>query len=234
MEYQLTPREKIKGLILPSDMGEDLAYFCGVLAGDGSIGFSEKKKDYWIKCVGNPKDEQEFYNIIIKPIIKKLFNLDIVPKYFDKKTTYGFNINSKNLVYYLTNFIGLPLGKKYEALKIPAIFLQDGKLVRQFICGLADTDFHLRVRKGYYPVIIGVSKSKRFIEEIKGFLEKDGFKCCTYERKDNDKRLNKIILTYSIELSGFKQYIPWMKKIGFRHPKVMEKVILLNKHYQEK
>lgn len=225
----LTPKERIKKLILPKEISEDLAYFCGVLAGDGSIGFQEKKKDYWIKCVGNPADEKEFYDFIIKPLIKRLFNLEVNPKYFDKRTTYGIGINSKSVVYYLTQIIGLPLGKKYEKLRIPEVFLKENRLARNFICGLADTDFHLQAKKGYYPVIAGVSKSKSFIAEIKEFLEKDGFKCYTYERKDFDKRVNKLVLTYSIYLYGYSQYNLWMSKIGFKHPKVSEKIKLLNK-----
>jgi len=227
MEFELTPKERIKKLTFPSEINKELAYFCGVLAGDGSIGFQEKKKHYWIKCVGNPRNEKEFYNEIIKPIIKRLFNLDISPKLYDKGTTYGFDITSKNLVRYLTEFIGLPLGKKYDKLKIPGIFLENKELVRSFIRGVADTDFHLAVKKGYYPIISGVSKSKSFIEEIKRFLEEDGFKVCMYTRKDNDKRVNKIITTHRIELSGYKQYKMWTEKIGLSHPKNKEKIDLL-------
>jgi len=60
----MTPKEVIKKLILPKEITEDLAYFCGVLAGDGSIGYRENKKEYCIKCVGNPADEQDYYNIL--------------------------------------------------------------------------------------------------------------------------------------------------------------------------
>jgi len=145
MEFELTPKERIKKLTFPSEINKELAYFSGVLAGDGSIGFNENKKQYWIKCVGNPRDEKEFYNEIIKPIIKRLFNLDIGPKLYDKGTTYGFDITSKNLVRYLTEFIGLPLGKKYGKLKIPEVFLGEKELVRSFQCpyigGWEDEEF---------------------------------------------------------------------------------------------
>ncbi|KKQ76846.1 MAG: hypothetical protein UT00_C0030G0001, partial [Parcubacteria group bacterium GW2011_GWA1_38_7] len=40
----------------------DLAYLCGVFAGDGSISIRLKKHDYEVKCVGNPLDEKEYYN----------------------------------------------------------------------------------------------------------------------------------------------------------------------------
>ena len=227
MKFELTPKEKIKNLVLPKEITPELAYFCGILAGDGSIRFQEIKKQYEIRCVGNPKDEKEFYDIIIKDLIKKLFNLNIKTKLFDKGRTYGFNICSKNLVRYLTEFIGLPLGKKYDKLKIPDIFLDNKELINHFIKGVADTDFHLAVRKGYYPVISGASKSRSFMEEIKEFLESEGFKVCIYERRDDDKRVNKIVITHRIELSGYKQFSMWMQKIGFNHPKNKEKITLL-------
>jgi len=227
MEKEMTLKERIKNLILPNELNEDLAYFCGVLAGDGSIGYREKKKEYCIKCVGNPKDEQEYYNILIKDLIKKLFNLDIKPKFHDKKTTYGFSLYSKSILRYLTEFIGLPLGKKYDKLKIPEIFMNNKKLVKSFISGVADTDFHLAIKRKNYPVIKGTSKSKSFMEEIKRFLESEGFKVCMYERKQFDERVNKENITHDIELSGYKQFLKWIDEIGFKHPKNQEKIKLL-------
>lgn len=225
--FELTPKEKIKGIIFPKEITTDLAYFCGVLAGDGSIGYRKKKKEYCIKCVGNPKDEQEYYNILIKDLIKRLFNLDIKPKFHDKRTTYGISIYSKNLVRYLIEFIGLPLGKKYDKLKIPEIFFNDRNLVKSFISGVADTDFHLAVKREHYPVIKGVSKSKEFIKEIKDFLEKEGYRICMYKRKQFDERVNKEIITHHIELSGYNQFLKWINEIGFRHPKNAEKIKML-------
>lgn len=229
---ELTPKERLKGLILPKELTEDLAYFCGVLAGDGSIGFRKNKKEYCIKCVGNPKDEKEFYCTLIKNLIKKLFNIDIKSKFHDKKTTYGFSLYSKNIVRYLTEFIGLPLGKKYDKLKIPEIFLDNKELIRNFISGVADTDFHLAIKKNRnnYPVIKGTSKSRSFIEEIKNFLESEGFKVCIYERKDFDKRVNKIVITHIIEISGYKQLKKWIKEIGFKHQKNIKKIEFLKEN----
>lgn len=221
---EFTPKEKIKNLQLLNQIDTDLAYFCGVLAGDGSIGYREKKKEYSIKCVGNPKDEIEFYNILIKNLIKKLFNLDINPKFHDKKTTYGFSLYSRSIVKYLTETIGLPLGKKYEKLKIPKIFLNNKALVRHFISGVADTDFHIAIKRNNYPVIIGTSKSENFIQEIKDFLDADGFRTFKSVRKYYDKRVNKLIITHIISIYGRKQFSDWLMKIGFRHPKNIKKV----------
>ena len=167
------------------------------------------------------------YDKILKSLIRKLFNVHLKPQIYCRGKLYGFIICSRTLVKYLTEYIGLPLGKKYEKLSMPPLFLKDKRLARNFISGLADTDFHLQIKRGTYPIIAGVSKSEKFIQQVKGFLEEDGFKSCTYKREVYDKRVNKIIITYALQLSGHKQFHQWIEKIGFRHPKVSNKVNFL-------
>ena len=75
MEVKLSAKDKIKGLIIPNEINEDLAYFCGVLAGDGNIDIRLHKHDYTIKCVGNPRDEKEYYNKVLYNLIYKIFNI---------------------------------------------------------------------------------------------------------------------------------------------------------------
>lgn len=38
-------------------LNSDLAYLCGVLAGDGYIKIRHTKNEYHIFCAGNPQDE---------------------------------------------------------------------------------------------------------------------------------------------------------------------------------
>ncbi len=49
-----------------------LAYLCGVLAGDGYIGIRPNKNEYVVNCGGNPKDEVEFYNHHLAPLLQEL------------------------------------------------------------------------------------------------------------------------------------------------------------------
>ncbi len=196
MEIKFTKKEKIKSLKIPIKFSPKLAYFYGVLVGDGNIGYREKKKEYCIKCFGNPKDEKEFYDMLIKNLIKKLFNLDTTVKFHDKKTTRGSSLYSKTFVRYLTE-VGLPLGKKYDKLKIPKVFSGD-ELIKNFISGVADTDFHLALKRNNYPMIIGISKSERFINEIKEYLLKQGFRVFKKKREYYDRRVSKLEVTYTI------------------------------------
>jgi intein/homing endonuclease len=204
----------------------DLAYLVGVLAGDGSINIRSKKHDYEIKCVGNPKNEKDFYCLVIAPLFEKLFGLKTRAKLYDSGTTYGIRIWSKSLVEFFKR-IGVPTGKKYKWLRIPHQFKKSDKLIKAYICGLADTDFSLALkrrykRRRYYPVISGVSKSRKLMEEVAKYLEKWGFSVSRHFKVRNDKRFGKFT-THVIQLYGHKQLVKWMHLIGFRNPKHLRK-----------
>lgn len=101
-KIQFTRKEIKRGVVLPGNTTEELAYLSGFLAGDGSFNIRPKKKhEYSIKAVGNPKDEVTFYIQIITPLFKKLFNIDVTPKLFDGNTTYGIRIYSRSLFKFL-------------------------------------------------------------------------------------------------------------------------------------
>ena len=58
-------------------------------------------------------------------------------------------------------------------------------------------------------------------------MNKEGYKVGIYERKQFDKRTNKIYVTYSVEISGYKHLKKWISEIGFRHPKNIKKLNFL-------
>ena len=66
----LSKKDKLKGLHFPDEWNKELSYFCGILIGDGGIYYRKSKNEYYIKCAGNSKDEQEFYNDIIFKMLK--------------------------------------------------------------------------------------------------------------------------------------------------------------------
>jgi hypothetical protein len=224
-KIKLNKKDKEKGLVLPTELSEDLAYLCGVLAGDGNINIRKRKykHDYVIKCVGNPLNEKPFYHEIIKKKFKSIFGIDIEPKLLDKNTTYGFCVWSKSLVTFLNKCIGLPIGPKNEKLNIPKILKKSKYYIISFIMGLADTDFCLTMKKNNYPVIVGVSKNKILMKEISLFLKDIGFRVSYENYKYYDRRINKTTTSSRIYLSGRNQLLSWMKIIGFRNPKHLQK-----------
>ena len=231
----LNKKDKLKGLKVPK-ISNNLAYLCGVFAGDGSINFRKNKNEYSIKCVGNPKDEKEFYTQIIAPKFNRVFGFTPEIKERDKKTTFGLVVYSKTLLIYLTQEIGLPLGEKYSSLKIPKKFLKDENLTINFIMGVFDTDGCICFKRKYknypyYPTISLSSKSSKFIYEISGILKKWGFNVVeTYDYRFKDVITKKGFTEISrLELNGRINLNLWLKKVGFYSPKHLSKIKMWRK-----
>ncbi|MBD3355290.1 hypothetical protein GF361_04880 [Candidatus Woesearchaeota archaeon] len=230
-KISLSKKDKAKGLKIPKKINQDLAYLIGVFAGDGSLGYRPNKYEYSLKCVGNPKDEKEFYNKIIKQKFTKVFGFSPDIKLFDKETTFGFRVFSKALITYLTKIIGLPLGSKYKTLKIPNKIFANNNLIIQFVKGVIDTDGSISFKKKYkkypyYPVISFSSKSKNFTKEIANWLKNQDFKIVEkYDYKIIDFRTKQgYTIINRIELNGNQNLIKWMNKIGFSSPKHIKKI----------
>ncbi|MBI2233006.1 MAG: hypothetical protein HYU56_03730 [Candidatus Aenigmarchaeota archaeon] len=224
---ELTRQEKSKDFFLPIESTKDLAYVCGVLAGDGNIHTRFDKHEYSVTCLGNQLDEREFYDKVLLDLFYKLFNSKIKNKLHERDNTYGFTLRSKSLVLFLTKIIGLPSGRK-DNIKIPTIFLDSKEMMKSFIQGFADTDLCISLKRRYknyqyYPVINGVSKSRILRDEIADFLESEGFSVSRFTHNYYDPRVKKKILKYEIAIYGHLQLVKWMQLIGFRHPKHLKK-----------
>ena len=221
----LSPRDFEKNLKLPKFPSEELAYLVGVLAGDGNICVRINKKDYRVKCVGDPKSEIEFYDYVLKPVFKKVFNISLHNKIQDSGKTYGFYIYSKALVFYLHKICELPIGRKTKKLTIPK-WIYENKYHLSFLRGLADTDFSLTIKKKKYPRIVGCSDSKEFFLKISLILKKLGFKFYeVYDYRQIDIRLKKgFSISNRIEINGKKNLFLWIEKIGFSNPRILRKI----------
>ena len=224
-----------KKIVLPLKPTQDLAYICGILAGDGSINYRPKKNEYSIKCVGNPKDEKEMYTEVIQPTFKKVFGISPAVKMRDGGTTFGLVIYSKDLVTYLTKTVGLPLGPRYGKLAIPKLFLGNHSLTTEFIRGVFDTDgcisFKKRyTQKPYYPVISLCSKSERFMRQIARVLKSKGFKLAElYKYRVTDARVEcGYTIINRIDLNGSDNFKKWLRDMGFKSPKHQAKIKKVN------
>ncbi len=230
-KYKISKIDEKRGLHLPTENSRDLAYLCGVLTGDGSIYTRPTKHDYIIKCVGNPKDEREFYQDIISPMFKKVFGIKPNIQCHDSNTTFGFVIYSKTLFDYLTKQAKLPEGRKYDSLKIPNKIKQNDSLCVSFLRGLFDTDGCISFKKKYrdypyYPVISLSSKSKILILEVSNFLKKLGFKIVeTYDYQYKDPRAEKgFTVINRLEMNGKENLKLWTNLVSFSSPKHLKKL----------
>lgn len=210
---------------------ERLAYLCGFLLGDGSIQVRKDKHDHCIKAVGNPKDEKEYYETVIKKLFLEAFNIPIKMQMMDSGTTYGFQISSKKLVAFLMS-IGIPTAPKYENLKIPAIFYQDEKLLKACISGIFDTDGCISFKRQgtavpHYPVINITSKSPSFIKEIDRIIRGQGIvTCVAINYHATDCRMKEgYSVKSTITICGHRRLQQWLQAIGTWHPKHQRKIL---------
>lgn len=238
MQRNMSRNDSRRGIRVPDEISEDLAYLCGIFAGDGSINYRRNKNEYSLKVVGNPKDEKEFYHQVIGPKFKNIFGVFPRMKYHDTGETYGFSVYSKTIYNYLVNVIGLPSGVKYSSLRIPEIFLDDERMIIAFVRGVFDTDGCICFKKGSrkqhdYPNISVASKSEEFVNKIAIYLRKTGLIFPPpYEYMQTDIRVfNGHTITYRLEINGHKNLALWMDKIGFYSPKHLEK-IRMQKQYK--
>ncbi|MGV8171346.1 MAG: LAGLIDADG family homing endonuclease [Candidatus Woesearchaeota archaeon] len=231
MQRNVRRNDKNRGIVLPEDVSEDLAYLCGIFAGDGSINYRRKKNEYSLKVVGNPKDEKEFYHKIIIPKFERIFGISPRIKYHDCETTYGFSVYSKTIYTYLTKVIMLPSGIKYAELRVPEIFSKDKKFTIAFIRGVFDTDGCISFKRKYrsypyYPTISLASKSPKFIKQIFDVLISLNLKpTVIYNRKVSDWRIkNQFTIISRIDLNGKDNLKKWIEKVGFSSPKHLNKI----------
>lgn len=202
-----------KEIKLPDKITPELAEEIGMHYGDGFL--SAKRYDYRLK--GNYKDEIVYYTDYIKPLFKRLYNLDINLKKFD--STFGFEISSKALWEFKTKVIGIKPGNKF-ALCIPeSLKVKNTEILCAFIRGLFDTDGSLSFKtkygyKKYYPEISISLYSKNLVKEVGEILQMLGFKPNIY--------LN--VKYPRISLNGIGSLKKYEKLIGWSSQKNLNKL----------
>lgn len=122
----------------------NLAYFCGLMVGDGSLpkGSSKRpngkiQKRYEISFVSK---SLEFIKNVYQPLFKNLFNIKpYIVRWKDKHKSEVFycRIESKNLYNFLTNELGMIAGRKA---RIASPIKMPDRYKTYFLAGLLDTD----------------------------------------------------------------------------------------------
>lgn len=220
-KIELSRYDKIRRLKFPEKLTPELAEEIGMSIGDGFL--SNRKYEYRLK--GN-KNEREYYNSFIKPLYKKLFNLDLNIREYE--TTYGFELVSKGFWSFKKKVLGIPSGRK-DNITIPEIIkVSDIDILTSFIRGLFDTDGSVSFIKkyefgSYYPVISISFKSKGLIIEVMEILQMLGL----------EPKISKRDPYWQLYLNGYERLEKYSKLIGWSNPKHWEKVIKWKKQYPE-
>ena len=198
------------------EMTKELAELAGIMCGDGCL--SSKKQKYMVYISGHKQDDKEYHEITTKRLFLYLFNKEIRIQERKKENTLFIRFSDKK-IFHMLNSIGIPIGKKYDNLKVPDWIINNSDLSFCFVRGLADTDGSIVFSKQhrnmrYYPRIEITSKSRSFLEEVFSILVSNGFY----------GSLSKKGPYYRLEIPGFKNLDKWLKLIGFNNPKHIRKI----------
>ena len=184
----------------------DTAYFIGALQGDGDINKSFNKKGsigtYAIRIAVGHRDKS--FVVVLKKLIKENFNYN--PIIYNSNSCYKISIYDRSIVRAFEEF--------KRDMKIPDFVLNDNKLLAAYLQGLFDTDGCCYSRKTN-GVIDFSNNKKDLIEAVKCVLQVNfNIKSYIYtNQKGNYKPV------YRLMISNKSNLVPFIEKIGFRHPR---------------
>ena len=217
-----------------------IALLFGILLGDGCLSCysckDRKNKRKTIVITGHKKDDREFFEKILVPLLKSLTNSSIKIKERKIKQVIEIHVSDK-LFFTKISSLGFPIGKKGASLKIPKIFY-DKDLVMEITRGFFATDGSLVITKNpnkYYPRVEGNGISKNLIGQIFNYLIKVGMKGYLYEakRKTINPKWNVIQKQYRFQFNGLNNLLLFNNLIGFINPKHNKRYVKFLK-YSEK
>ncbi len=197
-------------------MNEKFAELLGIMVGDGCLSTYSKKCIIYIS--GHKTDDMEYHNGVTKELFKYVFDKDIKIELRKKEHTLLIRFSDKKIFEKLSQY--LPIGVKYDKLKVPEEIIKNKKYLLAFIRGIADTDGSVVFSKqhkdyAYYPRIEISSKSKYLLNRLLFELKKNGFYGSVSKKGKNVHRL---------EIPGKRNLKLWLENIGFNNIKHMKKI----------
>ena len=194
---------------------EMLSELLGIMLGDGCLSSSGSK--YFVYICGHKTNDFKYHDQITRKLFKELFDKDIKIQFRSDENTLFIRFSDKEIFNFLRKY--LPVGSKYEKMKVPKVVRADLKYANCLIRGFFDTDGCIILSKQhrknpYYPRIEIPSKSRKFLEEILKILKSQGF-YGSISRKANCARL---------EIPGFANLERWESHVGTNHSLKKQKI----------
>ncbi len=192
-----------------------LCEFYGALLGDGCI---SKYVDYSgtkriVICLSGNKKLDSFYWNYLKQKLSSEHNLYSYYYEYKDRNVCMLIIKNKSLSMFFHEVLGFPIGKKYKSISIHKKILSlDWKINKYVLRGLFDTDGCIianKREKYKYPWIAIASKSKRFREQIKDMLKRQGYPA--------------YITGKDVNVRGIRNVNRWFNDIGSSNPRNLKK-----------
>jgi intein/homing endonuclease len=220
-------------LNIPSTVNEKLAEEIGWHIGDGSMNYYSygggKKGLYQLR--GHIKDDKFHYLERIRPIMKDLYNIDVVLRDMPSTGVFGFQLWSDDLVVFKRK-LGLPLGKKYN-ISIPYVFLKSESLKKSVVRGIFDTDGCLyleKKNKKLYPRLEITTVSVNLGIQLLDIFRSLGFRATKWNVISRNGSKN----CYKVAIRGDLMLHKFMREIKSANPKHIAKYDLYSKTLNKK
>ena len=201
-------------------MDKNWALLYGIMLGDGCL--SECKKHRFVVITCNIHDDKPFFERVVIPLLTKLRNRQVVYKVKEKYGAIEINFSDKMLFHKISS-LGFPVGKKGPSLKIPSLFLENGKVMKYIIAGFFATDGSLVLTKNpnkFYPRLEAKAIHKTLILQIRNYLTSLRLKGHFYRCKSRpDPRWKVTQKQYKFQFNGKRNLILFNDLIGFVNPK---------------
>lgn len=216
----------------PNEITEELAEETGWHIGDGSMNYYDNKgcKKGIYQLRGHIEDDKEHYSVRIKPIFKKLYNIDLVLREMPSTRVFGFQIWSDDLVKFKEN-LGLPLGKKLT-ICIPQVFLENERLKVSIMRGIFDTDGCVSIIKKnnkLYPRVQIQTISAILASQLIDVYFALGLRATKYLYK---KPRGNRFPTYNVTLNGVEMFHKFMQIISPKNPKHLAKYLAFTQSFK--
>ena len=200
-------------------MNVKLAELLGMMCGDGCLSKTQQGK-HFVYCSGNRLKDKEYFGNYVPNLFLTVFGKTVVAHERETPKIIYIKFSDKQLFYALHE-LELPIGTKYEQLKIPQLVLEKEEYKLAFIRGLF---VFSKQHRGfpYYPRIEITSKSHRFLLSVFNVLLEHGFFGSLSNKGKNYSRL---------ELPGFKNIERWQSFIGSSNERNLSQLEQANKSY---
>lgn len=211
---------RTKGCKIPKELTPDLAYFMGLLVGDGCICISEKGGKYRIDFVNEDQDLLDsFEEYLIEYFVDDPENIDRRNR---RNSTWEIQYFRKKLAYYLLK-CGFTSTTALDK-KIPWVIKKASKeCMKEFLISLMDTDGCIYIQKNRGCEVALNTSSLQLAKEVQACFLNFGIisNLCisskaTYRCLIGRTKKSKCAEAYKVRITGQYNLIKYFNEIGFR------------------
>lgn len=207
---------------LPISLNEDLAYFAGLIAGDGSVeegamgGFS-------IRFANSDEGLIRSYGELVRSLFD--VSVDFTPQSPQRAASSRFH---SKLVAALLRALGVPTSPKSSSLSIPDLLLNARpEILGSYLRGLYDTDGTIGERRTGGTCVSLSTTSPALARQLQIALLRFGIRARIRTRRVAGRRSvrrdGRVIVSrhdqYVLDIYGWSSHALFKQHIGFRHPR---------------